>query len=143
MRIIALTLALVLAAPIAAQAASGSERPYPIKIIWKFGRGVTNVVLSPMEIVTNGYLEGTRAHLDGGTLGDEVNGVFTGGVTGIGFMAARIGVGVFDVFTFPIPSRPVMQPGTPGFFLETILDEREPTSIMDEAPSDNFPRQVD
>ena len=45
--------------------------------------------------------------------------------TGTGFMLARIGSGVFDIATFPIPTRSLMQPPTPDGFFETLMSDKE------------------
>jgi hypothetical protein len=47
---------------------------------------------------------------------------FAGGATGVGYMFTRIGVGFFDVLTFPWPTKPVMQPPTPVVYLEGVVD---------------------
>lgn len=102
---------------------AGAERAYPVKIIWKFGRGVENILKSPVEIPVNMYKEAHWAELQGENAGGQMIGYFTGTITGIGYMFARIGVGVFDIVTFPVPTGPVMTPSAPDGLFETIAKD--------------------
>jgi putative exosortase-associated protein (TIGR04073 family) len=100
--------------------AAAQERAYPVKIIWKFGRGLENILKSPVEIPVNMYKEAHRAEVRGDNAGGQAIGYFTGTLTGIGYTLARIGVGVFDVVTFPVPTDPIMHPSAPNGLFETI-----------------------
>ena len=103
--------------------ATAEERAYPVKIIWKFGRGLENILKSPVEIPVNMYKEAHRAEVRGENAGGQAIGYFTGTITGIGYTLARIGVGIFDVVTFPVPTRPVMLPSAPDGLFEAIAKD--------------------
>jgi putative exosortase-associated protein (TIGR04073 family) len=102
---------------------AAAERAYPVKIIWKFGRGLENIIKSPVEIPVNMYKEAHRAEIGGENAGGQMIGFLTGTITGIGYTLARIGVGVFDIVTFPVPTPPVMLPSAPDGLVETIAKD--------------------
>jgi putative exosortase-associated protein (TIGR04073 family) len=131
MRLSMLAIALLLLGPATAHA----ERAYPVQVAWKFARGIANLALAPVEVPVNAYKEGNRAYLDGGNLAEQSMGLFTGTISGLGYTGARIGVGLFDLVTFPVPSRPVMRPGAPHTFLEVVLTESPPPSVPGPAPA--------
>jgi putative exosortase-associated protein (TIGR04073 family) len=126
---LAVALSLVLASP-----AYAAERAYPVKITWKLFRGVANVLLAPVELPVNSYKEAKRAGLSGGSFGDVQVGGATGLVTGLGYAVARMGVGAFDIVSFPLPTEPVMHPDVPLLFFEVLSYGDEHTSILREAP---------
>jgi putative exosortase-associated protein (TIGR04073 family) len=66
-----------------------------LKPIWKLSRGIANVVFSPLEIPMKWH---DVQQQDGGIVG-----ITYGTLKGIVYMFARIGVGVIDIATFPIP----------------------------------------
>ena len=122
MRALLLAAAIALAIPMTANAAPA----YPVKIFTKLGRGFSNVLYSPSEIYINAYKEAQNVGLQDGyedwTWTDTHVSTFAGGVTGVGYMFTRVGVGFFDVLTFPWPTKPVMQPPTPTVYLEGVAD---------------------
>lgn len=124
---LALSVALALAlTPIAPDvAAAGSDRAYPVQIVSKLWRGAVNVLLSPAELPVNSYKEARRAEMTGGNAGQTMVGYGTGFVTGVGYGVARVGVGLFDMVTFPIPTAPVMQPAAPNLLVETLAERDE------------------
>ena len=81
---------------------SSARADYWDRTARKLGRGLANVITSPVEVPINidRKLEesGPAAGLSYGT------------VRGVGRCLARIGVGVFEVLSFPFPSRVFMQP---------------------------------
>ena len=93
---------------------------YPVEVISKLGRGISNVALSPAEISVNMYKQARQAESADGNDSSIGVGYFTGFFVGIGFMVARIGVGVAEIVSFPIPTRPMMNPPTPDGLIETI-----------------------
>ena len=107
-----------------ARASSGDyyseARPYYVKILSKLGRGVSNAMLCWTELYTQSYKEGLRASIHGETSVDTAVGTVTGLFVGVGHTALRFGVGVFDTVSFPIPTRPLIRPGTPAIFLEDL-----------------------
>jgi putative exosortase-associated protein (TIGR04073 family) len=97
-----------------------ADRPYGVRTMYKFTRGLTNIVASPTEIYINMYKEGHEAQsLSDSNWADIGVGTFVGMFQGIGYMVARIGVGVADVLTFPVPTEPFMHPKTPDLMLES------------------------
>jgi putative exosortase-associated protein (TIGR04073 family) len=107
--LLAAGLALLLAgAP--CSAAADDHVPAPLA---KLTRGITNLALGlPGEIAYN-VVE--TAHSDEGlaSAGGHVAGLFSGLLMGIGMGAARMGSGLVDVVTFPIPfddNRPIVEP---------------------------------
>lgn len=135
MRYLALVFVLSIALPTGASA-EGNDRAYPVEILWKLGRGVHNVLRSPSEVPTNMLKEARGAEMAGGNSGSQMVGYFVGTFTGIGYMAARIGTGVFDVVTFPVPSGPIMEPSVPDGALAMLV--RDP-NIERRPPYDERP----
>lgn len=78
----------------------------------KLGRGLTNIVASPGEY----YVQTAKTSCDR----DPMTRLFVGFFKGTWVMAERIGVGLYDVLTFPVPFpagyQPVIQP-------PTVMDE--------------------
>ena len=82
--------------------------------LWKLARGVTNLVFGfPFELfqrtgsrVTNGE--------ESGTAGGAIASLFVGGAEGAGYGILRVGSGLVDVVTFPVPfddrNRPLLEP---------------------------------
>lgn len=63
--------------------------------LWdKGGRGLADIVTSPYEVVRQGKIDYAA---DGGI------GIFTGGFRGLGYMAGRLCVGIYELGTFPLP----------------------------------------
>lgn len=109
--------ALIIAMP----ALAGAEgRAYPVETISKFGRGLENILASPIELPVNMFKQARDAEKRGDNdTGVEV-GYFTGFFVGVGFVLARIGVGVADIVSFPVPTKPFMSPATPDGLFEVI-----------------------
>jgi putative exosortase-associated protein (TIGR04073 family) len=126
MRRTILVLALALLLPAAAHA--NTDRSYPVKILWKFGRGVYNVVKSPVEIPVNSYKEARGAKLAGDNTSGQVLGYLVGIFTGTGYMFCRIGTGIFDIVTFPWPTKALMEPPVADGFFATITSDKEITN---------------
>ena len=93
---------------------------YSAEAISKLGRGLSNVVFSATEISVNMYKQARQVEEGDGNCSGIGVGYFTGLFVGIGFMLARIGVGVADIVSFPVPTRPMMNPPTPDGLIETI-----------------------
>ena len=109
-----LALILILAIPaVPTTAFASTDRSYPVQCLWKFGRGLYNIVKSPVEIPVNSYKEARGARLAGDNSGGQVLGYIAGFFTGTGYMLARIGTGVFDMTTFVWPTDALMQPPIP------------------------------
>ncbi len=143
MRHFVLVLALLIAAPSIASAAPDADRAYPVRILWKLGRGFQNLAAAPVEIPVNMFKEAEGAKLAGDNVGGVLVGYFAGTFTGIGYMFARVGVGLFDVFTFPWPTQPVMEPATPDRFIETLAKQPDrshhpPQGFAKSAPQDAY-----
>ena len=67
---------------------------YSNGIMRKLGRGLTNVVTCPLELIRQPYLQSQQD----GALGGTVIGL----VKGIGWTVARGAAGIYDAITFPI-----------------------------------------
>ncbi|MCZ6463653.1 MAG: exosortase system-associated protein, TIGR04073 family [Proteobacteria bacterium] len=122
--IIAITLALF----IPAAASAGTDRSYPVKIGWKFGRGLYNIVKAPVEIPVNSYKEARGADLGGDNAGGIVLGYIVGVFTGTGYMMARVGTGVFDMTTFFWPTEALMKPAVADGFFAVLTSDRDITN---------------
>lgn len=76
------------------------EKPKTVKYykpFQKLGRGVANIVSSPLEIPKQMYLQAIEGKTVWDTTGRYVGGFFIG----VGWTGYRFGAGVYDVFTFP------------------------------------------
>ena len=130
MRHLTLLLLFAIALPTSASA-DGNDRAYPVEVLWKLGRGLHNIVRSPAEVPSNMLKEARSAQMEGVNAGGQAVGYFVGTFTGLGYMVARIGTGVFDVVTFPIPSGPIMKPSVPDGAFAALgrvadIDRRSP-----------------
>jgi putative exosortase-associated protein (TIGR04073 family) len=92
-----------------ALAYEGTENPEGLE---KFHRGVVNIAVGiPDELIAHTVGMATEYGEDslGGHIASVMTGVFVGGFWGV----ARVGSGLVDVFTFPIPfndNEPLVQP---------------------------------
>ncbi len=95
----------------------------------KLGRGVSNIVLAPIEVVNSIYT--VQKHE--GEVAAATYGVFQGVVRTV----VRFGVGVGEVVTFPVVREPVLYPEFParGGVINTIF---EPHRTHDYPESDEF-----
>ena len=93
---------------------------YAESTITKLGRGIENIVYSPVEIPVNMYKQAQKVEANGGNNSSISVGYFTGLIVGIGFTVARIGVGVAEIVSFPVPTGPFMEPPTPDGMIETL-----------------------
>lgn len=95
----------------------------------KLGRGISNVVFAPIEIFNSIY---TVQQEDG-----EVAAISYGLLQGVGRSALRIGIGVYEVATFPKAEAPLIMPEFPARagILSTIM---EPGRRHDYPESDEF-----
>ena len=117
-RILSIAIAAVIIGTPVLSAAEG--RAYPVETISKLGRGLQNIFTSPSEIPVNMFKQAREAEKRGDNFSGVEVGYFTGFFVGVGFMFARIGVGVAEVVSFPVPTRPFMSPATPDGFFATI-----------------------
>jgi len=80
--------------------------------VWKLGRGAVNTVTGlPGEIVAHTVLETTDRGLAG--IPAYLTSIVTGVVVGTGWGVARMGSGLIDMVTFPVPineNRPLVEP---------------------------------
>src|SRR5690242_15827631 len=78
----------------------------------KFSRGVVNIAVGvPDEVIAHTTGQVTEYGED--TLGGAVASTMTGAFIGLFWGVARMGSGIVDVFTFPIPfndNQPLVQP---------------------------------
>jgi putative exosortase-associated protein (TIGR04073 family) len=104
-------LAVVLLAAGAPPAAASEETtPAPLA---KLTRGIANVVLGlPGEVLSH-VVNGAHGEKSIETAGGYTAGFLSGLFMGIGWGAARVGSGLVDVVTFPVPfddNRPLLEP---------------------------------
>ena len=86
----------VSAAPaVSAQEAGESKAQWILLPVMKLSRGIANVAFSPLELPMKWQEVGNEM---GG-----IAGITWGTLKGVCFVVARIGVGVTDIVTFPIP----------------------------------------
>ena len=79
---------------------SSAEASYTENVAQKFSRGVGNVVYSPLEIplqVSN------EMNSD-----DYVYAIPKGTFRGLMYTVGRLGVGAYEVVTFPVPQKPII-----------------------------------
>jgi len=73
----------------------------------KFGRGVTNIVLSCAEVPR----QMIKVKEEVGQPGGDIAGLFYGTLRGVGYWVGRTCIGVYELTTFMIPSyKPVVEP---------------------------------
>ncbi len=77
--------------------------------VTKLGRGVENVVTSPVEFLTQYMVAGEQ--------GNPVSGIVVGTLFGAGMTVVRILAGVYEIVSFPFPLpknyEPLLDPETP------------------------------
>ena len=117
-RILSIAIAAVIIGTPVLGAAEG--RAYPVETISKLGRGLMNILASPSELPVNMFKQAREAEKHGDNDSGVEVGYFTGFFVGVGFVFARIGVGVADVVSFPVPTKPFMSPATPDGLFEAI-----------------------
>jgi len=98
----------------------------------KFGRGITNIFFSPLEIILQ---------MDNLAKDNDKATAYTGGVfKGLGMMLVRIGGGVYELATFPLPLPLHYEP---LFNKPTVLDDLRPrmerTHAFDPLPGNDPP----
>lgn len=97
-----------------ARPAAAADPPVPAPI-WKLARGIVNVAIGfPGEMLV--HTVGTATEGYGSTAGSTLAGIGAGAATGFGWGVVRVGSGLFDVFTFPVPyddNRPLLLPEFP------------------------------
>jgi putative exosortase-associated protein (TIGR04073 family) len=95
---------LLFTTPLVAYADDPSDGPSIPKPILKVGRGFVNTVSSPLEIPNQMYLLADHANNNSKygirTAAAAIEGLFMG----IGFTCWRLGAGLYDIITFPIPN---------------------------------------
>ena len=101
MRNMLLTVTFVVLAAASPSPARAGESCVPGPL-WKLSRGLVNVVTGlPLEIMRHGV--GGATSDQGDTAGSFLTSFLGGTVTGIGYGVARMGSGIADMATFPIP----------------------------------------
>ena len=82
----------------------------------KFSRGVVNIAVGvPDEVAA--HTVGMAVEYGEDTLGGHIASVMTGAFVGLFWGVARVGSGIVDVFTFPIPfndNAPLVEPDYHG-----------------------------
>ena len=90
--------------PLSSYANDSSDGPSIPKPFMKFGRGCVNIVSSPLEIPNQMYLLADNADKNSKyglrTAAAAIEGLFMG----VGYTFWRLGAGVYDLITFPVPN---------------------------------------
>jgi len=83
--------------------AEETGKPFISKPFMKFGRGMVNIISSPLELPNQMYILSDHAKENSNygieTASAAIEGVFMGMV----YAFWRLGAGTYDLFTFPIP----------------------------------------
>jgi putative exosortase-associated protein (TIGR04073 family) len=80
-----------------------SGKPPFSKPLMKIGRGMINIVSSPLELPNQMYLLSSYAH-DNSKYGIETaSAAIEGFLMGVVYSFWRLGAGTYDLFTFPLP----------------------------------------
>ena len=101
--LLVLTVSLLTSFPLLSYAQDSSDRPNLSKPFMKLGRGIVNVISSPLEIPNQMYLLSDHANQNSKyrikTGAVAIEGFFIG----IVYTFWRLGAGAYDFFTFPFP----------------------------------------
>lgn len=112
------------ALPLSVQA--GETEPYPVTPGERFGRGMINIISSPLELPAQMY---SRASYQQETKGDPfsiIGGYLEGIPMGIIYIPWRLGAGLYDIFTFPFEScnESIIDPEYVTFSADMIEDKK-------------------
>lgn len=88
--------------------AAVGHRPWGSGMAEKFGRGVSNIAFSPLEVP---YRIGKEMEYV-----DPIAGFASGALKGTVWFAARLIAGAFDVATFIIPTKPIIREFDAGWW---------------------------
>ncbi|MFU8788157.1 MAG: exosortase system-associated protein, TIGR04073 family [Methylobacter sp.] len=80
-----------------------SQKSYGAQIATKAGHALANVTTGWIEVPKNIYIMTRETNIIYGFIGGTGMGIFN--------LAGRIGTGVFDLVTLPIPTDPLIHPG--------------------------------
>jgi len=86
--------------PFPSYAIDNSDTPLACRPFKKFGRGMANVISSPLEIPHHMYLEARK----GETWWEQFGKYFPGLFIGTGWTIWRLSAGAYDIATFLFPS---------------------------------------
>lgn len=78
--------------------------PWIYRPFKKLGRGITNLVTSPLEIPNQMYVVSRKEYEEGTQTWAVVGGYIAGFFSGFGYAGWRMAAGVYDVLTFAFPS---------------------------------------
>jgi putative exosortase-associated protein (TIGR04073 family) len=78
--------------------------PWIYRPFKKLGRGVTNLVTSPLEIPNQMYVVSRKEYDEDAQTWAVVGGYIAGFFSGCGYAGWRMGAGAYDLVTFPFPS---------------------------------------
>lgn len=108
------------AKPVYPDTTEQTERAYPVRMMLKLSRGITNLAFFWLEPLTNPIKEGWRIENAGGNTLAVASGMTAGVFTGTAYAVARAGTGAFDLVSFPVATGAIMNPETPFGFFETL-----------------------
>ena len=127
---------LLFTTPLLSYADDPSEGPSIPKPILKVGRGLVNTVSSPLEIPNQMYLLADHANDNSKygirTAAAAIEGLFMG----LGFTCWRLGAGIYDIITFPIPNyeRCIIKPPYFTVSFEAYYETDTPDQPADPPP---------
>lgn len=78
--------------------------PWIYRPFKKLGRGMTNLVTSPLEIPNQMYVVSRKEYDESSQTWAVVGGYVAGFFSGFGYAGWRMAAGAYDVITFPFPS---------------------------------------
>ena len=95
---------LVLIIPFCCQAKETQDKPFISKPFMKLGRGMVNIISSPLEISNQMYLLSDHTHENSKYGVETASAAIEGFFMGIVYTFWRLGAGTYDLFTFPLPA---------------------------------------
>ena len=99
-----LTLVLICLFALPCSAIDNTGVPWIYRSFKKLGRGVTNLVTSPLEIPNQMYVVSRKEYDESAQTWAVVGGYIAGFFSGFGYAGWRMAAGAYDTITFPFPS---------------------------------------
>jgi putative exosortase-associated protein (TIGR04073 family) len=99
-----LTLVLICLFALPCSAIDNTGVPWIYRPFKKLGRGVTNLVTSPLEIPNQMYVVSRKEYDESAQTWAVVGGYIAGFFSGFGYAGWRMAAGAYDTITFPFPS---------------------------------------
>lgn len=94
---------IMLTAPLFCHAEEISGKPSLSKPFTKLGRGLVNIISSPLELPNQMYLLSNHAYEESKYGVETASAAIEGVLMGAVYTFWRLGAGTYDLFTFPLP----------------------------------------